>query len=143
MGPSGSGKSSVVSLIERFYDVDGGEVLVDGQPLRSLNLHWWRTQVGVVMQEPTLFSASVLENVRWANPEATEAEVVQACRDAFIHDAISDFPDGYATEVGEGGSRMSGGQKQRIAIARAIIRNPKVPRYAFSNLPSHPAPLPQ
>eukprot|EP00668_Euglena_longa_P028446 GGOE01035670.1.p1 GENE.GGOE01035670.1~~GGOE01035670.1.p1 ORF type:complete len:1106 (-),score=425.26 GGOE01035670.1:761-4078(-) len=126
VGPSGSGKSSIVALIERFYDPDKGVVLVDGVPLPDINLHSWRKQVGIVTQEPTLFQATVLENIRCANPEATEEDVVQACKDAFIHDVINKLPDGYNTVVGESGSQLSGGQKQRVAIARAIIKNPKI-----------------
>jgi ABC-type multidrug transport system fused ATPase/permease subunit len=126
VGPSGSGKSSVVSLIQRFYDVDDGEVLIDGVNIKELNLQWWRSQVGIVTQEPTLFAASVLENIRWANPAATDDEIFQACKEAFIHDVISALPDGYHTQVGEAGGQLSGGQKQRVAIARAIIKNPKI-----------------
>jgi ABC-type multidrug transport system fused ATPase/permease subunit len=126
VGPSGSGKSSVVSLIERFYDLDSGMVLIDGVPLTDLNLHWWRTQVGIVTQEPTLFSATVMENILCANENATEEDVIQACKDAYIYDVISNLPDKFNTQVGEAGSQLSGGQKQRIAIARAIIKNPKI-----------------
>eukprot|EP00667_Euglena_gracilis_P000406 EG_transcript_406 len=126
VGPSGGGKSSVVALLERFYDPAGGAVLVDGVPLPEVNLHSWRRQVGVVTQEPTLFQASVLDNIRCADPNATEADVEQACKDAFIHDVISKLPSGYHTMVGEAGCQLSGGQKQRVAIARAILRNPKV-----------------
>eukprot|EP00667_Euglena_gracilis_P009542 EG_transcript_9702 len=124
VGPSGSGKSSVVALLERFYDVDEGQILIDGVPLTELSLQWWRAQVGLVTQEPTLFSATVLENILWANPGASREAVVQACKDAFIHDVIEQLPQGYETYVGEGGSQLSGGQKQRVAIARAILRNP-------------------
>jgi ATP-binding cassette subfamily B (MDR/TAP) protein 1 len=126
VGPSGSGKSSIVALIERFYDPSAGEVLVDGVPLKDLQLHSWRKQVGIVTQEPTLFQTTVMENIRCANPSATEEEVIQACKDAFIHDVISKLPDGYNTTVGESGSQLSGGQKQRVAIARAIVKNPKI-----------------
>mmetsp|Transcript_52007 Transcript_52007/g.92801 ORF Transcript_52007/g.92801 Transcript_52007/m.92801 type:complete len:1319 (-) Transcript_52007:1058-5014(-) len=126
VGPSGSGKSSIISLIERFYDVEGGNITVDGVQLQKLNLQWWREQIGIVTQEPTLFSASVLDNIKYANPAATQEDIIQACKDAYIHDVISKLPNGYDTQVGEGGSQLSGGQKQRVAIARAIIKNPKI-----------------
>uniref|UniRef100_A0A7S1NMY1 Bile salt export pump n=1 Tax=Eutreptiella gymnastica TaxID=73025 RepID=A0A7S1NMY1_9EUGL len=126
VGPSGSGKSSIVSLLMRFYDVGSGSITVDGVPITELDLHWWRSQVGIVTQEPTLFSATVFENIQCAHPEATRADVIKACKDALIHDVISKLPNGYDTHVGEGGSQLSGGQKQRVAIARAIIKNPKM-----------------
>eukprot|EP00667_Euglena_gracilis_P000336 EG_transcript_336 len=126
VGPSGSGKSSIVALIQRFYDPEEGDVLVDGVPLRHLNLHSWRDKVGIVTQEPILFQTTVMENIRCVRPDVSEEEVIQACKDAFIHDVISKLPDGYNTVVGESGSQLSGGQKQRVAIARAIVKDPRV-----------------
>jgi len=126
VGQSGSGKSSVVSLVERFYDVDGGEVLVDGKNIKSIQLKWLRQQIGLVGQEPVLFSGTIGENISYGKPDASQEEIEAAAKSANAHNFIEGFPDGYNTEVGEKGTQLSGGQKQRIAIARAIIRNPKI-----------------
>jgi len=126
VGPSGCGKSSVVSLIERFYDPQEGQILFDNKNIKELNLHFLREHVGLVGQEPVLFSGTILENIKMGKPDATEEEVKEAAKASNAHNFISEFPDGYNTEVGEKGAQMSGGQKQRIAIARAIIKNPVV-----------------
>jgi ATP-binding cassette, subfamily B (MDR/TAP), member 1 len=126
VGASGSGKSTVVSLLERFYDPEGGAVLLDGRDVRELNVQWLRSQIGLVSQEPVLFSGSIADNIRYGREGASMEDIVAAARMANAHSFISDFPDGYDTLVGEKGVQLSGGQKQRVAIARAIVRDPKV-----------------
>ncbi|KAK3580598.1 hypothetical protein CHS0354_002696 [Potamilus streckersoni] len=127
-GSSGCGKSTTVSLIERFYDPVNGQVLADGNDLKSLNLNWLRSQISVVSQEPTLFNSSIRENIAYGDNSriVTIEEIIQAARSANIHNFISSLPLGYETNVGAKGTQLSGGQKQRIAIARALIRNPKI-----------------
>ena len=124
VGESGSGKSTIVQLLERFYDPDGGRVLVNGRDLRELALHAWRARVGFVGQEPVLFAASVLENLRVSAPDATEEQCRAAARQAEALDFLEKLPEGLHSYVGQGGSQMSGGQKQRIAIARALVKKP-------------------
>uniref|UniRef100_A0AAV1T137 ABC transporter n=1 Tax=Peronospora matthiolae TaxID=2874970 RepID=A0AAV1T137_9STRA len=126
VGPSGSGKSTIVSLLERFYDPLSGLVTIDGVDLRTLNVRWLRSQIGLVGQEPSLFATSIMENIRYGCPSATDEEVIEAAKMANADSFIKDFPQGYQTEVGERGAQLSGGQKQRIAIARAIIKNPPI-----------------
>jgi len=126
VGPSGSGKSTVIALLQRWYDPSGGHILLDGTDIRELNLKWLRLQIGLVSQEPTLFSTSVMENVRLGLPSATDEQVREACKLANAHSFINGFPDSYNTFVGAGGSQLSGGQKQRLAIARALLRNPRI-----------------
>ena len=126
VGPSGCGKSTVIQLLQRFYDPDGGEVLVGGKDVRSLNVKWLRQHIGVVSQEPVLFDTTIAENILYGKEGATTEEVKDAAKNANAHDFISKLPDGYNTFVGEGGTQLSGGQKQRIAIARALIRDPKI-----------------
>ncbi|KAK3257511.1 hypothetical protein CYMTET_33405 [Cymbomonas tetramitiformis] len=126
VGESGGGKSTVIGLIERFYDPVQGKVLLDGVDLQVLNLQWLRAQIGLVAQEPVLFAASILENVQYGKVGATQAEVEEAAKMANAHEFVSKFPDGYETQVGERGVQLSGGQKQRIAIARAVIRDPRI-----------------
>ena len=126
VGESGGGKSTVISLLERFYDPVQGQVLLDGVDVRTLNVQWLREQIGLVSQEPTLFASSIMENIRHGKREATDDEVIEAAKMANADDFISGFPDGYNTEVGERGVQLSGGQKQRVAIARAIIKDPKI-----------------
>ncbi len=126
VGPSGSGKSTIASLLARLYDPELGRVLVDGRDVRDLDAEWLRTTVGAVSQEPLLFARSVADNIRYARPEATLAEVEDAARTANAYDFVSAFPDGFDTLVGERGVQLSGGQKQRIAIARAVLKNPKI-----------------
>ncbi|KAG3110031.1 ABC transporter B family member 5 [Phytophthora idaei] len=126
VGPSGSGKSTVISLLERFYDPLDGSVKIDGEDVRSLNVKWLRQQVGLVGQEPVLFATSIMENIRHGRPGASDSDVVEAAKMANAFTFIMEFPEGFATEVGERGAQLSGGQKQRIAIARAIIKNPPI-----------------
>eukprot|EP00727_Mastigamoeba_balamuthi_P004750 m51a1_g14273 putative multidrug resistance protein 1 (1370) ;mRNA; r:344850-349837 len=126
VGSSGCGKSTVISMLERMYDPVAGEIFLDGRPLGSLNVSWLRSQIGLVSQEPSLFATSIQENIRYGKPGATLEEVVEAAKMANAHSFISSFPKGYDTAVGEKGVTLSGGQKQRIAIARALIRNPKI-----------------
>ena len=126
VGPSGGGKSTVAALLSRFYDPDAGEIRLDGTPYVDLQPDWLRRQVGVVSQEPTLFAASVKDNIRYARPDATEADVLIAAKAANAHDFINDFPEAYETLVGERGVRLSGGQKQRVAIARALLKDPRI-----------------
>ena len=126
VGPSGAGKSTVRALLSRLYDPDAGRILLDGRELHEIDPTWLRRSVGVVAQEPLLFSASVADNIRYACPEATDEQVREAARAANADAFISDFPEGYQTEVGERGVRLSGGQKQRVAIARALLANPRI-----------------
>lgn len=126
VGESGSGKSTVVSLVERFYDPDNGQVLVDGVDIKTFQLRWLRQQIGLVSQEPVLFGTSIKENIAYAKDGATNAEVEAAAVLANADSFITKMPKGYATLVGERGIQLSGGQKQRIAIARAILKNPKI-----------------
>ncbi|KAF3782416.1 putative multidrug resistance protein [Nymphaea thermarum] len=126
VGGSGSGKSTVISLLERFYDPLGGDIFLDGVSIKKLQLRWLRLQMALVSQEPALFATSIKENIRFGKEDATEEEVDAAARAANAHIFISQLPQGYDTQVGERGIQMSGGQKQRIAIARAIIKSPKI-----------------
>ncbi|KAG2764500.1 ABC transporter B family member 11 [Phytophthora cactorum] len=126
VGPSGSGKSTMVSLLERFYDPLSGSVSIDGVDVRTLNVKWLRSQVGLVGQEPSLFATSIMENIRYGCPSASDEQVVEAAKMANAYNFIKEFPQGFQTEVGERGAQLSGGQKQRIAIARAIIKNPPI-----------------
>ncbi|KAG9449099.1 hypothetical protein H6P81_009064 [Aristolochia fimbriata] len=126
VGRSGCGKSTVIGLVQRFYDVDRGMVRVDGVDVRDLDLGWYRGHTGLVGQEPVIFSGSIRENIAFGKPDATEQEVVEAAKAANAHDFISSLDEGYETECGDRGVQLSGGQKQRIAIARAIIRNPMI-----------------
>ncbi|KAJ3412343.1 ATP-binding cassette, sub-B (MDR TAP), member 8 [Chytridiales sp. JEL 0842] len=125
-GASGSGKSTVGQLIERFYDPDSGAVLIDNYNIKSLSPKWLREHIGYINQEPILFASSIYENIRYGNPKATRAQVEEAARMANAAGFIESFPKGYETVVGERGVTLSGGQKQRIAIARALLKNPKI-----------------
>ncbi|KAG6943752.1 hypothetical protein JG688_00017452, partial [Phytophthora aleatoria] len=126
-GPSGGGKSTIISLIERFYDPVAGEVLLDGHNIKHLNLSWLRSQIGLVGQEPTLFIGTIAENISYGLAEQpSQQEIEEAAKMANAHDFITQFPDGYDTQVGMKGEQLSGGQKQRIAIARAILKNPNI-----------------
>lgn len=126
VGLTGSGKSTLIHLIPRFYDPSEGRITIDGIDLRKLNLDWWRRQVGLVLQETFLFSATIHDNIAFGVPEATRVDVEKAASDAQIHDFITALPLGYDTVIGERGIGLSGGQKQRVALARAILLNPKV-----------------
>ena len=126
VGPSGSGKSTVAALIARFYDPDRGRILLDGRGLQDLDPRWLREQVGAVSQEPVLFATSIAENVRYGRPDASDEEVERALEAANALQFVTAFPEGTETLVGERGVRLSGGQKQRIAIARALLKDPKV-----------------
>ncbi len=126
LGGTGSGKSSIINLIPRFYDSTSGCVRIDGHDVRSVTLQSLRSHIGIVLQETVLFAASVEENIAFGRPEASHAEIVEAARAAHIHSFIQSLPDGYATRVGEKGVTLSGGQKQRVAIARAILKNPGI-----------------
>ncbi|KAK7365105.1 hypothetical protein VNO80_13919 [Phaseolus coccineus] len=126
VGGSGSGKSTVISLLQRFYDPVEGEIRVDGVAIHKLQLKWLRSQMGLVSQEPALFATSIKENILFGREDATEEEVVEAAKASNAHTFISQLPQGYDTQVGERGIQMSGGQKQRIAIARAIIKKPRI-----------------
>lgn len=126
IGGTGSGKSSLVNLICRLYDVDEGSVEVGGLDVRQYDMDALRDQVSVVLQKNTLFSGTILDNLRWGNPDATEEECVEACRAACADEFIDRFPDGYHTRIERGGNNVSGGQKQRLCIARALLKKPKV-----------------
>ena len=128
VGPSGCGKSTIVSLIMRFYDPTGGEVQIDDTPIMGLDTGALRRNIGIVFQEPVLFDTSVSDNIKYGAlyRDVTQEEVIEAAKKANIHDFISSLPEGYNTRVGEKGTQMSGGEKQRIAIARALLRDPKI-----------------
>jgi ATP-binding cassette subfamily B protein len=126
IGHTGSGKTTLASLVPRFYDVTEGRVTIDGADVRELRLSSLRRAIGIVAQDPFLFSATVRENVAFGAPGATDEDVVRAARLAQAHDFIEALPDGYETMVGERGITLSGGQRQRIAIARALILDPRV-----------------
>ncbi|GBP59392.1 Multidrug resistance protein 1 [Eumeta japonica] len=126
VGTSGSGKSTIIQLISRFYDVVEGEVSLDNRNVRDLSVRWLRAQIGVVGQEPVLFNTTIAENIRYGCEEATQTQIEAAARAANAHCFIKSLPKGYDTLVGERGATLSGGQKQRVAIARALVRNPRI-----------------
>uniref|UniRef100_A0A667GK14 Bile salt export pump n=1 Tax=Lynx canadensis TaxID=61383 RepID=A0A667GK14_LYNCA len=126
VGSSGAGKSTAIQLIQRFYDPSEGMVTLDGHDIRSLNIQWLRAQIGIVEQEPVLFSTTIAENIRYGREDATMEDIVLAAKAANAYNFIMDLPQQFDTLVGEGGGQMSGGQKQRVAIARALVRNPKI-----------------
>lgn len=126
VGPSGVGKTTLCSLISRFYEVSAGEIYIDGQEIRTLTLESLRKQIGVVQQDVYLFSGTVLDNIRYGNLEATQEEAICAAKQAHAHAFIMSLPHGYATDIGQRGVKLSGGQKQRLSIARAFLKNPPI-----------------
>ncbi len=126
VGHTGSGKTSIVSLIARFYDVQGGRVLIDGRDVRSVELESLRSQVGIVLQDTFLFSGTIRDNIRYGRPDATDEEVETAAKAVYAHDFIASFPQGYETEVRERGSRLSIGQRQLLSFARAVLADPRI-----------------
>lgn len=126
VGPSGAGKSTIFNLIPRLYDVTGGKIKMGGHDIRDLDLHFLRQNIGMVTQETYLFNASIRDNLLYAKSDATEEELIQACKEANIHTFISNLPDGYDTEVGNRGIKLSGGEKQRLSIARVFLKDPKI-----------------
>jgi len=126
LGGTGSGKSSFVQLIPRLYDVTKGSLCVGGVDVKEYDLDVLRNQVSMVLQNNVLFSGTIKDNLRWGNPNASDEEMLQACRLAQADEFIQRFPDGYDTHIEQGGSNVSGGQKQRLCIARALLKNPKI-----------------
>jgi len=123
VGPSGAGKSTIINLIPRLYDVVEGQVLLDGHDVRDLDLDWLRSNIGLVTQDTYLFNDTIRSNLLYASPEATDADLEKACKEAHIHDFIASLPQGYDTEVGNRGIKLSGGERQRMSIARVILKN--------------------
>ncbi len=126
LGATGSGKTTIINLIPRFYDVSAGRVTIDGHDVRDVKLDSLRSQIGIVLQDTTLFSGTIRDNIAFGRPDATMAQVIAAAKAAAAHDFIVTFPDGYETRVGERGATLSGGQKQRVAIARALLLDPRI-----------------
>ena len=126
VGESGGGKSTVFRLLYRFYNLDGGSIQVDGHDVKDINIDSLRRHIGVVPQDTVLFNESLMYNLKYANVNASDEEVFEACRAASIHEKILNFPDGYNSRVGERGLKLSGGEKQRVAIARTILKNPRI-----------------
>lgn len=127
VGQSGSGKSTVIALLERFYDPDFGTISLDGVEIKNLNISWLRDQMGLVSQEPVLFNDTIRANIAYGKQgEVTEEEIIAVAKAANAHEFISSLPQGYNTTVGERGTQLSGGQKQRVAIARAILKDPRI-----------------
>lgn len=126
VGPSGAGKSTIINLVARFYDVDSGQVLIDGHDVRDVTLESLRSQIGIVLQENVLFSGTLEDNIRYGRPDASRDDVHAAALAANVHEFAVGLPEGYDTLIGERGARLSGGQRQRIAIARAILRDPRI-----------------
>ena len=126
VGQSGSGKSTLMKLLPRLYDPEDGRILIDGYDIGKVELYSLRRQIGIVPQDPLLFSGTVSDNIALTNPEASSEEIVRAARLANAHDFIMELPSGYSTSVGERGAALSGGQRQRVAIARTVLSNPKL-----------------
>ena len=125
-GASGGGKSTICSLLSRFYEVKEGSVSIDGYDIRDLKLESLRRQIGIVQQDVYIFNGTVRENILYGKPDATEEELILAAKRANIHEFIQTLPDGYDSELGERGVRLSGGQKQRLSIARVFLKNPPI-----------------
>ena len=126
VGPTGAGKTTIVNLISRFYNVDSGQVLIDGTDISTVTIHSLRTQMGVMMQDSFIFSGTIMDNIRYGNREATDEQVIAAAKTVCAHDFISQMENGYYTEVNERGSRLSAGQRQLISFARALLADPKI-----------------
>lgn len=126
VGPSGVGKTTLCSLIPRFYEVNEGKILIDGHDIKTLKARSLRKNIGLVQQDVYLFSGTVLENIRYGKPDATEEEIILAAKHANAHDFIMDLPEGYSTDIGQRGVKLSGGQKQRLSIARVFLKNPPI-----------------
>ncbi|MDO4297957.1 MAG: ABC transporter ATP-binding protein [Lachnospiraceae bacterium] len=126
VGSSGGGKTTMCSLIPRFYDVDGGRILLDGKDIRKIRIADLRRQIGIVQQDVYLFAENIMENIRYGKPDATDEEVIRAAKLANAHDFIMELPDGYQTDIGQRGVKLSGGQKQRLSIARVFLKNPAI-----------------
>lgn len=126
LGATGSGKTTIINLLPRFYDPTEGRITIDGNELRDVTLDSLRSQIGIVLQETTLFSGSIRENIAFGKPDASDEEIIAAAKAAQAHDFITSFPEGYNTHVGERGTTLSGGQKQRVAIARALLLDPRI-----------------
>ena len=128
VGESGCGKSTVIQLIQRLYDLDNGKIDIENENIESLNLPWLRSKLGLVSQEPVLFDRTIAENIQYGDNEREVSmdEVLECSRRANIHNFVNALPSGYDTKVGSKGTQLSGGQKQRVAIARALVRNPKI-----------------
>ena len=125
-GPAGAGKSTVVSLVSRFYDTNKGAVLVDGHDIKTVKLHSLRRQMGIMLQDTFIFSGTIMDNIRYGRLDATDEEVIEAAKAVYAHDFIMLMENGYNTEVRERGSRLSTGQKQLISFARALLANPRI-----------------
>src|SRR5206468_193864 len=126
IGHTGSGKTTLASLVPRFYDVQAGRVVVDGADVRDAELASLRREIGIIAQDPFLFSATVRENIAFGRPDATDEEIERAARASQAHEFVAELPEGYDTVVGERGVTLSGGQRQRIAIARALVMDPRI-----------------
>ena len=126
VGPSGSGKTTIANLVSRFYDRDSGEITIDGRDIQEFTIRTLRDQMSMVLQETYLFRGTIIDNVRYGKPDATLEDIEEAARQANAHEFICTLPDGYRSLIGANGTRLSGGQRQRIAIARALIRNPRI-----------------
>ena len=126
VGPTGAGKSTIVNLLSRFYNVDSGQILIDGVDISKITLHSLRSQMGIMMQDSFIFSGTIMDNIRYGNMEATDDEVILAAKTVCAHDFIMELEKGYYTEVNERGTRLSVGQRQLISFARAILADPKI-----------------
>ena len=126
VGSSGAGKTTLCSLIPRFYDVTGGRIMIDGRDIRSVTLKSLRDHIGMVQQDVYLFAGTIMDNIAYGKPGATKEEVIEAAKNANAHEFIMSFPDGYDTDIGQRGIKLSGGQKQRLSIARVFLKNPPI-----------------